>query len=284
MFKSNYQPLSDRNPAWGRVAILSWDADIFGFPVADYKAGNPHFVAETRLAFQDALINWATINQVELISCSVPADCSMWLSLLANFGFVFVDYSLRVTLPRLLARDLPDTRVAVRPMETDDRVDVERIAETAFHFGRYHADWRFPRRLANLRYRCWMHNTFSILNSETRVYVIGQQGAARGFFHVVLKDGLADLRLAAINVTLPSGIAGFNLYVGTLEALEQVGARRATGKISAANNAVTNLYGSLGFRFSRPEAVFHWHAPDAPHLIGLDEISAKHSNTEECNQ
>jgi hypothetical protein len=159
-------------------------------------------------------------------------------------------------------------------MEPDDRDDVERIAETAFRFGRYHADPRFPSRLANLRYRRWVHNAFSKPAPESHLYVIGQPGAVSGFFHIVLKDGLADLRLGAVDPAVQSGIAGFNLYVGVLKALKQAGAHRATAKIPAANIAVMNIYASLGFRFSHPEAIFHWHSPNAPNLISLDQIPA----------
>jgi hypothetical protein len=274
MYELQNQPLSDENPAWGRVAVLPWDAEIFGFSVADYAVGDSRFVSETRPAFQDALVNWATVNQVELISCSVPADDSLWLSLLASLGFIFVTVSLRGTLPRLRASNLPATRTTVRLMKPDDRSDVERIAETAFRFGRYHADPHFPYRLAQLRYQRWVHNAFSTPDPQTRVYVVGQPGRVSGFFHVVLKDGLADLRLGAIDVASQSGIAGFYLYVGALEALKQAGARRATAKISAANVSVMNICAALGFRFSHPEAVFHWHAPNAPNLIDLDEMYA----------
>jgi hypothetical protein len=46
-----------------------------------------------------------------------------------------------------------------------------------------------------------------------------------------------------------------------------MGARRFVTKVSAANMGVVNLYASIGFRFSNPAHIFHWHAPGANHLL-----------------
>jgi hypothetical protein len=144
---------------------------------------------------------------------------------------------------------------------------LERIAGTAFRVGRYHADARFPAAMADLRYRQWVRRALTATDSGDRVYVLGSPGQARGFFHVVVAGELADLRLGAVDTSLDAGIAGFSLYAGTLAALKQIGARQAIAKIQAANTAVMNIYSALGFRFSHPEAVFHWHALEAPHLL-----------------
>jgi hypothetical protein len=43
--------------------------------------------------------------------------------------------------------------------------------------------------------------------------------------------------------------------------------RWITSKVSAANVGIISLVAGLGYRFREPEATFHWHAPDAPHLL-----------------
>jgi hypothetical protein len=100
---------------------------------------------------------------------------------------------------------------------------------------------------------------------------MGPPGQQLGFYHAVLADRVADLRLAAGDPRLPVGV-GVALYAETLRTLLDLGARKFLTKISAANAGVLNLYASIGFRFSHPEYVLHWHAPAARHLVseGVD--------------
>jgi hypothetical protein len=267
-FTLDHHPLLPGTPALGSVAVIPWDSATFGFTVGDYKLaerGHGTIDADTCCTL---LEDWATANNCELISCDVPADHHDRIALLSSLGFVFVDFRLRVTLPQLRMTTLPGGRIPVRPAEQEDGADIERIARTAFHHGRYHADPRFPGVLADLRYQRWITNALTDPGLGEVVYVIGPPGSVRGFYHAVVTNGLAHLRLAAVDADSRGGIVGFNLYVGMLEVLREMGARQATGVISTANVEVMNVFGFLGFRFSHPEAEFHWHARQARHLIG----------------
>jgi RimJ/RimL family protein N-acetyltransferase len=81
---------------------------------------------------------------------------------------------------------------------------------------------------------------------------------------VVIRENCADLRLGGVDPQNELGFAGFALYAETLRALHESGATRVSAKISAANTRVVNILSSLGFSFSDPEAVFHWHSWDHP--------------------
>jgi hypothetical protein len=144
---------------------------------------------------------------------------------------------------------------------------VEHIALSAFRSGRYHADARFPRGLADVRYMHWIARALSGENPADRVYVAHRLGAVSGFFHVALRGETADLRLAALEPGVQGGTLGFSMYLDVLNMLKSVGVRRATAKLSAGNTAVLNLYSALGFHFSSPEMTLHWHAQGAPHLV-----------------
>ena len=50
------------------------------------------------------------------------------------------------------------------------------------------------------------------------------------------------------------------------EHMHERGYTRAKARISAANTAVVNIYAALGFQFTKPEVVLHWHSPGARHL------------------
>lgn len=182
-------------------------------------------------------------------------------------GFVPVDFNLMATHPSLKALSLPESRFTLRPAGPEDHGEILRIAGSAFSFGRYHGDPRFPRKLANARYIQWMQRALEYANSDDKVLVLGAPGAVIGFMNVVVRNGHADLRLGAIDSSNELGFPGFFLYAEVLRLMRDTGVRRASAKISAANTRVLNVCARLGFQFSNAEAVYHWHAPDAPHLL-----------------
>jgi hypothetical protein len=111
------------------------------------------------------------------------------------------------------------------------------------------------------------------------VYLIGDENTD-GFFHVTIEDSIADLRLAAIDVAAQRTTLGVDLYAGTLCQLQRDGVRQAVSKISAANTSVMNVYAMLGFRFSLPETVFHWHAA---RLAGIADDRAGRGEIQESD-
>jgi GNAT superfamily N-acetyltransferase len=90
--------------------------------------------------------------------------------------------------------------------------------------------------------------------------VMERSGAIAGFYHVTIEGVVSDLRLAAVSTALQGTVLGFHLYVAILHVLKELGVHRAVTNISAANTSVMNVYSALGFRFSDPEAIYHWHS------------------------
>ena len=265
MSEVKYQPLSLEKPECGDVAILDWDSNIFGFPVADYRPGDASSVDHAVPEIARLLKNWATQTGAELIGCSVPAAEPKWSALLPQLGFVFVDTTFTYTLPKLHRAKFPRSH-AVRLATAEDQVSVERIAAQAFNAGRYHADPFFPRALANLRFRCWLAKAFASLGPASRVYVIGPPGAVTAFTHSNVNGDEAYITIGGAELALQGRGAGAAIFIGTLEALRDSGVRRAQSKLSASNTPMMNLAAYAGARFSEPQHVFHWHAPEAAHL------------------
>lgn len=272
-FEANYLPLSASKPEWGDVACLPWDEAIFGFPVAELRipAEAPTRTDAPRLGV--ALEGFANTSGAEVVAVRCNALHTAWLDVLCVAGFMTVDLAqdASYTRPRL---ELPKPRFGVRPAEPEDTSDLCRIAGAAFQFGRYHTDPRFPRVLANRRYVCWVRNALESRDPDNHVFVLGSQSQRLGFFHAVLCDGVADLRLAATDPGLGVGL-GLSLYSETLLALQAAGARRFVTKVSAANMGIVNLYASIGFRFSNPQYILHWHPPNARHLTGAIPLTAE---------
>ena len=266
MAEVQFGPLHDDVPGWGTTAILPWDAEIFGFPVAVWQPGDPDAIAADLGRVRRRVAAWATTHRVELIGCTVPADDRGWRGLLPELGFTLVEQTVRIML-RLQAFSAPQPSTPVRLAASDEGEHIEEIAAHAFRHGRYHADPRFPPALADRRYRHWIRNALGSKDPLDRVYVLGRPGTIKGFFQLRLNDGRAEVGIIAVAKALQGSPAGPELVVGTQLALKAEGVRWITSKVSAANLGLLNLVTHLGYRLRRPEAAFHWHAPGAPHLL-----------------
>ena len=264
VFQPEYDDLSTAAPEWGKVALLPWDEEIFGFPVADFQLGpNPPQTQDLPL-FISALEDFSARTNARLISAHVQGEDMSTIARLERAGFSLVEFSLVATFSRLDAELLPTaSQFALRNALPEDHEPIYQIANTAFQFGRYHTDPQFPRELANARYVTWMRNALSGSDPNDFVFVLGEPGEVVGFMDVVIRDARANLRLGAVDPEKNLGFsgAGFSLYVESVRAALELGAKSVTTKISSANTRVLNVFSRLGFRFSKPEAVLHWHAP-----------------------
>jgi hypothetical protein len=273
-FRAEYQLLLESDPGWGRIGCLPWDEAVFGFPVAELRFAGPVAV-DPGPAFAAALRDFCHNTKAELVSaCASGADTAAQ-GALSKAGFVPVDFSLSAQIPNLKAAHLPKPRFSLRPATPGDHAAVCRIAGQAFAFGRYHGDPRFPRALANRRYEHWVHRALNGGDPDDCVFVLGQPDSVLGFMNVVIKDGNADLRLGAVDPENDLGIAGVALYAETLRAVCSMGVRSVSAKIAAANTRILNVCAMLGCRFSNPESTFHWHAPDAAHLLPAGPVSGE---------
>ena len=266
MLEASFELLDERQPAWGRVAVLPWDTEIFGFPVAAWQPGEAEAVAADRGAFRTRFEAWAGAGRIELVACTVVADDRAWQAVLPELGFTFVEQTVRIAL-RVQAFEAPAPSTPVRLATPDDGPAMDEIASHAFRHGRYHADPRFPRALADDRYQYWVRSTFRSTVPRDRVYVLGRPGTVKGFFQLQLNEDRAEVGIIAVPKALQGSRAGADLVAGTQLALKADGVRWITSKVSAANVGLISLVASYGYRFRQPEATFHWHAPTAPHLL-----------------
>lgn len=243
---------------------MPWDSEIFGFPVAVYRIADERLDSAEVTQFPELFRRWVYQEGARLCACTIAASESHSFGkyLLAKAGFHFVDFSLQTTLNGLQKTTLPKCHSKLRLAELDDFILIEAIARQAFRNGRYHSDPLFPRELADKRYCEWIRNALTTQNSIDHVYVMGEPGRVRGFFHVTHEEAVSDLRLAAIEPASRGTPLGFDLYASVLHLLKSHGVNRVLSSISVANTSVLNVYSMLGFSFSAPEMIFHWH-PEA---------------------
>ena len=273
MSEVKHQPLSPEKPDWGSIAMLDWDSKVFGFPVANYVPVQPSAVLTDLAQIEQALNEWALQNAVELIGCSMPATEPGWRLSLPRLGFSYVDSTLIYSLPKLQRTKFPRP-YQLRDATLADQESVERIAGDSFDAGRYHADPLFPKALANLRFRRWLTQAFESLSPTSRVFVIGEEGAATAFSHSYVHGDTAHITIGGVDANFHGRGLGPAIFVGTFAKLQGLGVRRAHSKVSVANVGAMNCAAFGGARFSEPEHVFHWHAPVAPHLLKWQEIDS----------
>jgi hypothetical protein len=266
MLEAAFRALDEGEPAWGRVAILPWDTEIFGFPVAAYEPGDLRVIGADLDAVRRRFDAWAASHGVELIACTVDPDDRPWRAVLPAIGFTYVEQTVRIML-RVQSFAAPPPATPVRRATADDHPQIEEIAGHAFRHGRYHADPRFPPELADRRYRWWIRNACASGDPAERVYVLGKPGLVKGFFQLRLAKDRAEVGIIAVAEAVQGSPAGPELVIGTQLALKADGVRWITSKVSAANVRLLNLVAHFGYRFRQPQATFHWHAPAAPHLL-----------------
>ena len=74
VFRPEYDYLSPASPQWGKIALLPWDEEIFGFPVADFQLGpNPPQIQDLPL-FINALEDFSARTNSHLVSTHVQGD------------------------------------------------------------------------------------------------------------------------------------------------------------------------------------------------------------------
>jgi len=234
--------------------------------VGTYEPGDASVLRESRKAVGERLLGWASERWVELVSCVVAADERVWRALLPALGFTVVEQTLELAFRVQTYSASPPTR-PVRLATPDDHPQIEEIAGHTFRHGRYSADPRFPLDLADRRYRRWIRNACASTNPADRVYVVGPPGGVKGFFQLRLVEDRAEVGIMGVAESAKGSPAALDLMTGMHLDLKALGIRWIKAKISAGNTRVINLVSHFGYRFRNAQATFHWHAPDAPHLL-----------------
>lgn len=259
-------PLDVERPEWGKVFVVPWDTEIFGFPVGTYEPGEPSALQADLEALGQRLRAWTSTHRVELVSCTVPADDRIWRAVMPALGFLCVEQTLDVAY-RIQTYDAAPPSRPVRLATADDRPQIEEIAGHTFHHGRYSADPRFPPDLADRRYRHWVRSACTSTSTEDRVYVVGKPGNVKGFFQLKLVEDRAEVGIMGVAESAKGTPAALDLMTGMQLDLKALGTRWITSKLSAGNTRIMNLVAHFGWRFRNPRATFHWHAPEARHLL-----------------
>lgn len=270
MFEQHYELMCKDSPNSGRIALVPWDIETFGFGVADYEVDDPNADPHDSSWFREHLEVWAKAHEVELVGTTVPASDTSKLYFFQSLGFRYIDTALAVRYEHVQDAKYPSTKVTVRPAEKDELEPVIQICGEAFQNGRYHADERIPRHLANKRYQEWASRTFAAENPQI-LLVAKIKGQVCAFSIIQFDSKQGYLHLNAVAPRWQGQKIGIGLLSSTMRYFQKKGVDLVLSKISAANTRAMNLHAFLGARFYNPQILLHWHAPWATHLVITEE-------------
>ncbi len=238
------------------VALVPWDAQAFGFSVAqvDVIEVAPHADPTPVLA---QFVSWLDERDVRLVSCRLDSLKLRESMLLEGLGFRFVEMVYSPVLTPLRTDWVSDEELVIEPAQPQDRPALEAMASSVFTTGRHVLDWRLDRSAGHERYRRWLAGALDGDGQDVLMASIGDEVV--GFFIVeALPDDCVYWHLTAVAAKWQGKGVGKRVWRAMIERHRAAGVRRIETTISAHNIAVINLYAGLGFRFTAPQATFHW--------------------------
>jgi ribosomal protein S18 acetylase RimI-like enzyme len=266
MFEQHFELVSKDNPASGKIALIPWDIETFGFPVADFQIDyTPRIERQSEQIRKDIEV-WARVHKVELIGITVPSEDISKLSFIQSLGFCYIDTTLSLHYKDVQKIQFPSTKVGVLPADKAALGVAVEICNSAFSSGRYYADIRFPKHLADKRYQDWVRRAFSA-ESPQQLFTAEVNGQVCAFMVLEANEKEGYLHLAAVTPQLQGQKIGLGLYASSLIYLQKQGVDLVHAKVSASNIRVLNLHTRLGAKCVNSQILFHWHFPWAEHLL-----------------
>lgn len=237
-------------------AIVPWDSEIFGFPVAQLSQVE---LADDALA--DGILGeldaWCADRDVRLVSCRLDHRKLSESMALEHHGFRFVEVVYGPRLEPLDGIAAPRHAIEVTEATPEDLGPIQDIAHAAFTTGRFLLDPRLDPELSRRRYAAWVRNSMGstaqvVLKAEVHDDLIG-------FFIVEARpDGTTYWHLTAIASAWQGQGLGLSLWQTMLLRHRREGATAVETTISGHNIPVLNLYARLGFSIASSQMTFHW--------------------------
>lgn len=239
------------------AGLISWDSNIFGFPVAQIDRLEIHRAEKLATAL-NALIAWQQAEDIRLLSVRLPHDQLSTSFMLEDRGFRFIEMVLHPYLDRLDMRDgLDETGLSVSMSTAEDLPVLVEAAADSFGNERFHIDPRISSSCADQRYAYFVEHAYDTADQELLVVREGSRPVA--FF--VTGQPAEQRRHWYLTAVLPAhrGRLGYGhrSWRAVLAYHRDEGIDRVDTTISARNSNVLGLYARLDFRFCAPEMTFH---------------------------
>jgi GNAT superfamily N-acetyltransferase len=239
-----------------QAALVSWDTEIFDYPVAQIECFN---ILDHDQFRNDYMVfeSWLDLNHCRIVSCRLSHDKLYESIFLEEKGFRFIETVLHPKFDDLLRLNIFDQGLTITLADEADLPVLTRIAESAFTNERFHVDPRLDPRRGDIRYVRWVANTLT--HPRQRLLKILDNEIIVAFFIIeVMDDGHVYWHLTAVSPQHQGKGYGRRTWLAMLRYHQENGSLAVSTTISARNIPVLNLYSSLNFRFLPPEMTFHW--------------------------
>jgi ribosomal protein S18 acetylase RimI-like enzyme len=212
-------------------------------------------------ATTELLLQWAEQSKFRLIGLQLPADAIQLIAFFQQTGFAYIDVTLAVDYSPLKIEKLPRLRTELCLAGPQNQAEIEALAAQVFQFGRFHADARFPRDLADKRYADWVRRAGEATSTQ-QILISRDTAGLAGFSVIEASPNTAGyFHLLAVAPRLQSSPFAAALLASTLRHFHEQGIRAVHSKISASHFRVLNLHAFHGAKFSSPQVLLHWHPP-----------------------
>ncbi len=240
------------------AALVPWDTESFGVPVAQVQSIEVHDLAVADVEMQQ-LLAWFARRDVELAACRLDHTRLLESAALERVGFRFIEmvYSMQFDPRRALPVGGALHEVQWRRACKADLPGLQQLAADAFATGRWNIDWTVGQSLGGRRYADWVARSLEDPKHEVLCAVVDSQTA--GLFIVEPRaDDTVYWHLTAVAPQWQGKGIGKAMWASMLHRHALDGAKRVHTTVSARNVPVVNLYARLGWRFVDCQMTYHW--------------------------
>jgi ribosomal protein S18 acetylase RimI-like enzyme len=236
-------------------SLVPWDAEIFGFPVAQIGRLELDATADPTEVLA-AFDGWCSEQAVRLVSCRLDHGQLRESMALEATGFRFVEMVYGPRFDRFDSIGTPTHDVRWGDATEADVARIEAIAHSAFTTGRFLLDGRLDAELSRRRYATWVRTSFG--SARQVVLKAEVDGQLVGFFIVEHRpDRSVYWHLTAIAPDWQGKGVGRSVWQAALHRHRAEGASFVETTISGHNLPAINLYARLGFSFASAQMTFH---------------------------
>jgi L-amino acid N-acyltransferase YncA len=215
-----------------------WDRKVFGINTFE-------IIAES----EETLL--VTINEIKKNKIkghyTIKVD-PLWNSrILSNYGFYYCDTLIQPYCNYQNFINYDHEKIC---LSTDNSLEqLLSICNGAFIHGRFHRDYNFDKKQADMRYNSWLTDLFN----QKKVWSLIYENKLAGFWGFSQQNIL----LHALKTNYRGKRMAKYFWSKACQGMFKLGHKEIISSISASNLAVLNLYVSLGFKFKNPQDVYH---------------------------
>lgn len=231
--------MAEKNPQnYHFLQETPWDKKVFGIPTFEILVSSE----------ENLLLNINELKKSQIKGHFTLKIDPLWnTKILSDYGFYYCDTLIQPYGSPEKFVSHHHEKISLSQDNTLEELLI--ICNSAFSHGRFHRDFNFHKKQADLRYNSWLTQLFN----EQKVWGLMYKQELAGFW------GFSQNKILLHALSTKYRGKGMAKYFWSIAIQEmfKLGYQEITSSISASNIVVLNLYLSLGFKFKNPQDVYH---------------------------